>query len=312
MNVIEVLNHLEALALTRQEFPNGTTEFMAEITPETARELLKANTVNRSFNKANIKKFVNNINDNTWDPTISTIKFSKNGVLLDGQHRLAAVVKCKLRQVAMLFHTGLNSDVVNEIDTGCGKRKVIDIAQIEMRLEGKHAQASLLKSISSSLNVINNTLNAEDIKDPKEAQKLYYLLQDECDFVHEILIVKKSKTGIANRKSSIGAAMIAVKLMLPDSDEELDVAAQLLLHGKRTSGEVSREDYTLNPHLLKKLTEDKGAGANQRNRVDSFKECLAYLLEYCKQHEVATVTTVMINAYFERYLDALRTRIERA
>jgi hypothetical protein len=65
MSVIDVLNYLEAKAITHQTFPDGTVEFLSTVTPDMARELLKANTVNRSFNKANIKKFAENMVSNT-------------------------------------------------------------------------------------------------------------------------------------------------------------------------------------------------------------------------------------------------------
>lgn len=310
MSVLDVLKYLESSSSTKQTFANGTVTFLTKITPDIARELLKANTVNRSINKANVKKFSENIKTNTWIPTLNTIKFSHNGILLDGQHRLGGVIESRIPAIEMLFHTGLDPETVNEIDTGCGKRKTSDIAQIEMRIEGKHAQAAMLKKLVPSLNVINNTLNMSDVRDPKELQRLYYILQSECDLIYDILFTRVSKMGIGNRRSAVGAAMIGAKLLIPDADYELDLASQLLLYGKRKSGESAREDYTICPNMLKRITEDRGKGGNQASRVDVFKESLFYLVEYAKGHEVNTPTLIATKTYFERYLDALRNKLE--
>jgi len=64
------------------------------ITPEIAEKILMKNQSNRSLNKSIVNKYVREIIDNQWSEfTPDPIVINLNGILLNGQHRLNAVVK---------------------------------------------------------------------------------------------------------------------------------------------------------------------------------------------------------------------------
>lgn len=63
------------------------------ITPEMAERWLVANTHNRSPREAAVKYLVTEMQNGRWRVTGDTIKIGKSGRLLDGQHRLIAVVR---------------------------------------------------------------------------------------------------------------------------------------------------------------------------------------------------------------------------
>lgn len=64
------------------------------ITPEIASDLLETNNENRSLSKGTVQAYANDILAGNWDESVGVaISIDENGVLRDGQHRLAAVVE---------------------------------------------------------------------------------------------------------------------------------------------------------------------------------------------------------------------------
>ena len=62
------------------------------ITPDQARQYLAFNTNNRNLRKAHVEKLANDIKNGRWVYNSATIVFNGDGTLLDGQHRLAAII----------------------------------------------------------------------------------------------------------------------------------------------------------------------------------------------------------------------------
>jgi hypothetical protein len=63
------------------------------ITVEVALYMLGFNTHNRPFHAATIEKYVALIKDSEWMLTFESIAFSYNGILINGQHRLMAIIR---------------------------------------------------------------------------------------------------------------------------------------------------------------------------------------------------------------------------
>ena len=75
------------------------------ITPEQAADWLKRNTKNRKVKESTVKAYATDICNNAWLLTHQGIAFDVTGRLIDGQHRLIAIVDAK-RPVTMLVSTG--------------------------------------------------------------------------------------------------------------------------------------------------------------------------------------------------------------
>ena len=88
------------------------------ITPFIANEYLKANSSNRKISEGTLLRYTKEIVEKKWkEDTGELIKISKTGILLDGQHRLHAVVKANMD---VYFHvaTDLEDEIFDVIDTG--------------------------------------------------------------------------------------------------------------------------------------------------------------------------------------------------
>lgn len=87
------------------------------VTPEMAREYLTHNTGNRPLRQTWINGLVGMIQRGQWAETHQGIAFAKSGRLLDGQHRLHAIMAAG-RSVRLLVTRELDEDVFVHIDGG--------------------------------------------------------------------------------------------------------------------------------------------------------------------------------------------------
>lgn len=94
---------------------NGVRTELVEITPKIAEELLKANTKNRCFRHHHASQLAGHITRGEWQLNGDTIRIAKDGTLLDGQHRLGAVLLAN-KPITTLVVTGLDNDSFETID----------------------------------------------------------------------------------------------------------------------------------------------------------------------------------------------------
>lgn len=88
------------------------------ITPTMAKAMLEANTKNRRVKIPVVARYAKEMADGRWkEDTGELIKISKSGVVLDGQHRLLAVIKSNR---AIQFHVArsVEDDVFSVLDSG--------------------------------------------------------------------------------------------------------------------------------------------------------------------------------------------------
>ena len=108
-----------------------TMEFKKQlVTPSFAKQLLEANVNNRRVKQAVLLRYIQEMIAGRWkEDTGETIKISKTGKVLDGQHRLMAVVKSN---IPIYFHIAYNVDetVFDVLDTG-SVRNATDAFHIE-------------------------------------------------------------------------------------------------------------------------------------------------------------------------------------
>ena len=99
------------------------------ITPDRAAELLEANSTNRPVSKAVVRSFAEAMRRGEWMVTHQGIAFDVNGVLVDGQHRLAAIIEAD-RPVELTVFTEVGEGTFDVLDTG-KRRTAADVLAIE-------------------------------------------------------------------------------------------------------------------------------------------------------------------------------------
>jgi hypothetical protein len=87
------------------------------ITPLLAAEYMAKNTRNRHINWRTVAKYAHDIENGNWQMAGEPIKFGSDGSLLDGQHRLEAILKTQ-QAVQMVVVRGLAPESQHVMDSG--------------------------------------------------------------------------------------------------------------------------------------------------------------------------------------------------
>jgi hypothetical protein len=99
------------------------------VTPDLAGALLAANRRNRNLRTSRVTQLAEAMERGEWELNGETIKVADDGTLLDGQHRLQAVVESGVG-IDTLVMRDLSMRVQDTVDTG-RRRRLADILKIE-------------------------------------------------------------------------------------------------------------------------------------------------------------------------------------
>lgn len=100
-----------------------------KLTPEMARDYLKSNTRNRPLRQSHIIKLARDMVAKRWVYNGESIKFAKDGSLIDGQHRLHAIIRAGVA-VETEVVTDLDTASFYTIDSGL-RRKTADYLSLD-------------------------------------------------------------------------------------------------------------------------------------------------------------------------------------
>ena len=123
-----------------------TNCFIVTVTPDLAKEWLRNNNFNRPLKPRLVDKYVRQILEGNWQRTHQGVAFDGKGLLIDGQHRLHAIVRTG-QNVTMLVFLNENQMAHESIDNG-KTRSLLDVIRLELHdntLKGKHI--SVLKAM---------------------------------------------------------------------------------------------------------------------------------------------------------------------
>jgi hypothetical protein len=99
------------------------------ITPARAAQWLEANTTNRPLSRPVVRSFAEAMRRGEWLVTHQGIAFDVNGVLVDGQHRLAAIIEADL-PVELTVFSEVAEGTFDVLDIG-KRRTAADVLAIE-------------------------------------------------------------------------------------------------------------------------------------------------------------------------------------
>lgn len=116
------------------------TVALVKVTPAMAEEWLGKNTHNRNVRQASVSAYARDMIAGHWHVTADPIKFTADGTLLDGQHRLLAVIKAGV-PVEMFVAKGIDADAQRVMDTGA-KRSPGDMLKLDGYLNANHLAAA--------------------------------------------------------------------------------------------------------------------------------------------------------------------------
>jgi len=145
----------KAPKVAKKENPTGITTEVVTVDPDAATELLELNSHNRPLKPTVVERFARDMREGRWLLTGDALKISRTNVLLDGQHRLAAIVKSGV-PVQMLVVRGIDDEAQIAMDTGI-KRSHADA----LTLRGETQTAALASTARLSMLYLEGRLFSE-------------------------------------------------------------------------------------------------------------------------------------------------------
>jgi hypothetical protein len=142
---------------------------LERITPTDARALLEANDHNRNLRPARVIQLANVMRRSEWEINGETLKVAMDGTLIDGQHRLQAVVESGVT-IETLVMRDLPPEAQDTVDTG-RKRRLADILKIE-GYKDTHALAAAVNILHRYRNGLRIDYSQSGAPSPSQAMAL--------------------------------------------------------------------------------------------------------------------------------------------
>lgn len=111
------------------------------ITPRDAEQLLAHNTHNRNINQRRVEQFARALDRGEWIENGEAIKIAQDGTLLDGQHRVHAILEADIAMRTLVI-SGLPSQAQETMDQGRA-RKLGDILKLRNEIHAAMLAAAL-------------------------------------------------------------------------------------------------------------------------------------------------------------------------
>ncbi len=127
----------------KQPKPKPVPMEIVTVTPEVAIDLLERNALNRPLSDQHVARIAGQITAGKWRFNGDTIKIATSEDVLDGQHRLWAVIEAK-RPIETIIVRGIDRDAFATIDTLRKPRSLGDTVALAGTLRHRSAVAVAL------------------------------------------------------------------------------------------------------------------------------------------------------------------------
>lgn len=228
------------------------------ITPDTARRILdERNTSNRRVQPKVVDNYARDMAKGNWLLNGDAVRFAVDGTLLDGQHRLAAVVRSGVElRTAVVWN--LPPEVQATMDDG-RKRSMADVLTLDGRPEHAVTTASVVRRLiwwdSGTRGAMRGGQNPT-----KQEMADYLALHPIVNRAAEVADGAVSGRVVRAPASTLGLAYVLfARLSQPDADEffarlrdgaGLEVDSPILSLRNRLAADSSTRLSTEGPHTL--------------------------------------------------------------
>ncbi len=247
---------------------SNPTSQVINITPELANSLLQRNEMNRNLKVHQVAAYAAQMRQGNFKSmngqTISIAGSLTTGKLIDGQHRLNAIIDAGVT-LPFLVVTGLSNDVIPTIDTGA-KRTVGDLFDMNGVTHGRNLSACI--STYAKLCSRNDIEKVRKVDSglveykltPDAIYNMYFTMQKDADEVIEMSRDYWAKFRVLG-PSQIGAMMLYTRLHSQFKDRADAEFWEPLFTGDRAIGMILVcrnlliEELGLQKHKRSKPTE---------------------------------------------------------
>lgn len=135
------------------ENPGTPTIDFEVVTPEAAKTYMSKMTKNRRLDGNRVSKYVRDIESSCWHVTHQGIAFNLSGELIDGQHRLAAILKTGKAQT-MAVARNIANEAMPAIDRG-KPRTLANIIEVARNIDKGGPTESILRVLAFAYDQTN-------------------------------------------------------------------------------------------------------------------------------------------------------------
>jgi len=92
-----------------------------DINPDFAYKMLEKNTMNRTISQITVTRYANDMASGAWKQNGESIKIAEDGSIIDGQHRLWAIIESG-KTITMIVIYNVSKDCMDSIDIGLSRQ----------------------------------------------------------------------------------------------------------------------------------------------------------------------------------------------
>ena len=226
--------------LSSLKLAGGVVVEVVRITAALATEWLEGNTHNRPINDRCVGDMARDIKNGKWHLTHQGIAFDKAGVLIDGQHRLYAVVEAGMDAV-MLVTYGLPLETQIVIDGGVPR-----LAHHFLHLTDKVEKRKLREKVGCLRAMLKGVAGDNVRMTHQELEVAYHRWEEPVTFAVEAF----EKHVLRVTQSSVFAVVARAATSKNISRDDLKRFANILCHGAISSKKYERTALQLRDVLL--------------------------------------------------------------
>jgi hypothetical protein len=240
---------------------NGQYTELVTVTPEMALKWLEeANLGNRSPSERYVNTLARDILSGNWEVDGNAIRFSKSGRLLDGQHRLLAIVQAD-RPVETFVAYNLKDKAMTVIDRGKA-RSIADLFKINLGADRVSAAGSY-SAIVNTISRIERNAAGEGVNSTlsyAEASDIFNRYEHDIRWAFEQVGHKIEP----NAHSGGGPVMGAFAFARAINKDKLEAFAFQFKHGEPVDG---RSKMSPAARALRQIITSKLKGASNQLRL---------------------------------------------
>jgi len=242
------------------------------VTVALATKWLEGNTHNRPVRDSRVHQYANDMKEGRWGVSHQGIAFAEDGTLLDGQHRLWAILEAKV-PIEMMVTTGLPMDAQKYIDEGL-PRSVVDV----MKLDGQENISAYRAAVARRMLIGTRT-------------QVILSRQEQIDFIHQHekainFVVDEVFQG--KKKSRVMPAPVGATLARAYYHEDRD---RLKEFGQILLGDMPKGPDDSGAHLLCQWLMANAPEHGQRisREVLIYMKSQRAILAFCKREHIRTL-----------------------
>jgi hypothetical protein len=248
------------------------------ITPEKAKCYLQRNQKNRIITPGVVSQYAKDMADGRWSLTHHGIAFSKEGRLLDGQHRLEAIIKSG-KTIRMMVTFGMEDESQADIDAG-KTRTPSDRLSI---LRGEKISAHVVSTVKAAVELSNGISGVSTHRlTTKQIDEALNVFDPAIDFIQKNLSC--NDRGI---RSAVVHGQIALAWFYVDDLERLREFC-MILGGKR----ISERPGDKAAHLLREFLLRVKFGHCNKDRFEAAKKTQSAITSFVNQRSVGKIVGI--------------------